>query len=312
MSAEPISIRFGGYAPRETTHGRAMERFRDALIARLGDRVAVECEWNILDRDSRSDALLAETESGALTLCYFSTSPLAARAPGLAVLDLPFLFDRSEQAHARLDGELGGTLGAELEAVSEYRVLGFWDNGLRHISNRLRPVHRPDDVAGLRLRLQPNAWHERFFRALGADPVLVDLKEAIALIASGGVDAQENPLANTFTYGVGAHHPYLTRSAHLYGARALLAHAPSFDAWPQDVQQAVWDSAREAIVQQRSEASAAEDAARGKLEAQGVTILDLDDAFRAAFRAVASPVVQAFRAEVENGARLLDLAGQDP
>lgn len=307
MSNPTISIRFGGYAPAETTHGRAMARFREALLTRLGDRVAVSCEWNILDSGLRSDALLERTESGALTLCYFSTSPLAARAPGLAVLDLPFLFARPADAHDLLDGELGSALAAELEAVSSYRVLGFWDNGMRHLSNRLRPVRRPADVAGMRVRLQPNAWHERLFRALGAEPVLVDLQEAIVLIKSAGVDAQENPLANTFTYGVGSHHRHLTLTGHLYGARGVLAHAPTFDAWPADVQQAVRASAREAIAQQRSEAGAAEEDAREKLQAQGVQIVELDDAARAAFRALAAPVLDAFRAE--QGERLLRLAG---
>lgn len=63
---------------------------------------------------------------------------------------------------ALLDGNLGTTLARGLEAVSVYRALGFWDNGLRHLSNRLRPVRSPADIEGLRLRLQPNAWHERF------------------------------------------------------------------------------------------------------------------------------------------------------
>ena len=307
MPEEPISISFGGYAPPETTHGRAMARFREALAERLGDRVSVSCRWNILDTGARSDALLSQTESGALTLCYFSTSPLTARAPGLAVLDLPFLFERPADAHDRLDGELGAALAAELEAAVSYRVLGFWDNGMRHISNRLRPVAGPADLAGMRIRLQANAWHERLFEVLGAEPVLVDLQEALVLIGSGEVDAQENPLANTFTYGVGSHHRYLTRTSHLYGARGIYAHAPTFDAWPVEVQEAVRASVREAVVQQRSEAGAAEDRAAEALRALGVEIAELDAGGRAAFRAAAAPVVEAFRAE--HGERLLRLAG---
>jgi len=287
-----------------------MARFRDALVKRLGERVSVSCEWNILDTGARSDALLSQTASGALTLCYFSTSPLAAQARGLAVLDLPFLFRQPSEAHALLDGALGSALGSALAASTSYRVLGFWDNGMRHVSNRLRAVRRPADLAGMRIRLQANAWHERLFQTLGAEPVLVDLQEAIALIGSGGVDAQENPLANTVTYGVGSYHRYLTLTGHLYGARGVYAHGPTFDAWPVDVQEAVRASVREAVLQQRSEAGAAEEAARTKLIAQGVEILELDAAGVAAFRAAASPVVDAFRVELgEQGDELLRLAG---
>ena len=87
----------------------------------------------------------------------------------------------------------------------------------------------------------------------------------------------------------------------------MFAHAPTFDAWPAEVQEAVRASVREAVAQQRSQARAAEVDARRKLQAQGVQIVELDEAARAAFRALAAPVLDAFRAQ--HGERLLRLAG---
>ena len=306
MPGAPIPIRFGGYAPPETTHGRGLARFRDVLQESLGDRVQVLPVWNILDFGYRTDDLLSLTDAGILTACYISTSILAARVPQLAVLDLPFRFDAAAPAHAALDGPLGDALTRHTEAATNFRVLGYWDNGLRHISNRLRPVRTPADVAGMRIRLQSNVWHERLFRALGAEPVAVDLKVGIPMIAAGEVDAQENPMANTITYGVHEHHRHVSLTAHLFGARGLYLNALTFDAWPADVQDAVRAAAREAVRSQRAQAGAAEDAARATLEATGATILDLSDAERDAFRAATAPVVDAFRRE--QGEDLLDLA----
>lgn len=150
---EPIRIRFAGYSPPQSTHSRAAAHFRDAVHQRLGDAAQVDLFWNVLDFGYRADDLLAMVESGLLSGCYFSSSYLAGRVPELAILDLPFLFETAAHAHAALDGELGDRLTAATEAATGFRVLGYWDNGFRHLTNRLRPIRSPDDCKGLRIRL---------------------------------------------------------------------------------------------------------------------------------------------------------------
>lgn len=297
---ELIRIRFGGYSPADSTHSRAVVYFRDALAKRVGKAVQVDHYWNVMDFGYQADELLSMVECGLLTMCYFSTSYLAHRVPELEVIDLPFIFESESHAHAALDGALGTFLTEKIESRIDYRVLGYWDNGFRHLTNRLRPIHLPADLRGMRIRLQPNDVHAETFRLFGAIPVPTDLKPGIAMIESGAVDAQENPLANTVAYGVNKHHQHVTMSGHFYGARGVYVHKSSFDAWPEPVQQAVREAAREAIVFQRQLAAETELQIRARLEAEGVAFVDLTAPERAAFVKAVQPVLQDARRKLGN------------
>src|SRR5205085_11386944 len=136
--------------------------------------------------------------------------------------------------------------------------LAYWDNGVRHLSNRLRPVRWPRDCAGLRIRLQPSWAHESFFRALGAAPGCTDLREGIQMLRAGAVDAQENPLANFVTYGIQDLHRHLTLSGHAYGARGLYASAAQLTGWPADYRGALTEAASIAAREQRTAARQAD------------------------------------------------------
>ena len=126
------------------------------------------------------------------------------------------------------------------------------------------------------------------------------------MIESGQVNAQENPLSNTVTYGVTNHQRRITMSGHFYGARALLAHREGFDAWPAEVRDAALACIREAIDYQRGAAQAGEIAIRKRLEKEGVSFVDLSDAERAAFGEATEPI----RAEARErlGSALFELA----
>ena len=230
-------------------------------------------------------------EGGALELGYFSTSYLAERAPELAVLDLPFAVARREAVYAALDGELGRRLADGLAARSGFRVLGWWDNGFRHLTNRVRPIRAPADCRGLRLRTLASELQQAVFRALGFEPVFLDPKDLVPAVRSGAVDAQENPLTNIWNFGIHADHRHLTLSAHVFGVAALLCHAASWRAWPAEVRQAVAEAAAEAGAAQRRLAAAEDVDVLARLEAAGVAIVRLTDDERGAFARAVEPAV---------------------
>lgn len=247
----PVQIRMGGYGPPTTTHSRALKMIGDRLVAEFGDAVDIKYIWNVMDLGYKGEDVLWMVEHGILTLAYQSTSYLTSRVPELGLVDLPFLFRDLEQARAAMDGKLGEYLTERIEARIGYRMLGYLENGYRHVSNRLRPVRAPSDLAGMRIRMLPSEVHCRTFELLGAIPVPCDLKQALADIASGTVDAQENPLANTVTYGVHKLHRYHTLTGHFYLSRGLYANRTAVDGWPTELRDAV-----RAATRRRSIASA--------------------------------------------------------
>src|SRR6516162_3109412 len=225
----------GGYGPASTGFSRALKLIGDELEIALGDRVDVKYVWNIMDLGYRAEDILWLVEHGLLTLGYQSSSYLTDRVPELGVVDLPFLFASTQAARAAMDGALGACLAEKIETRMNYRVLGWFENGFRHISNRLRPVRRSSDLAGMRIRVLPSKVQARTFELLGAVPMPMDLTQAIEMIKVGSIDAQENPLTNTVTYGVHKFHRFHTLSHHFYISRPVFLHRTAFESWPADL-----------------------------------------------------------------------------
>jgi len=286
----PIQIRMGGYGPPTTTHSRGLKMIGDRLVAELGSAVDVKYVWNVMDLGYRGDDVLWMAEHGVLTLAYQSTSYLTDRVPELEFADLPFLFDGLEQARAAMDGKLGSYLSRKIEERIGYRMIGYFENGFRDLSNRLRPVRRPADLAGMRIRLLPSRIHCRTFELLGAVPVPCDLKEALEMIASGAVDAQENPFANTVAYGVQKVHRFHTVTSHCYLSRGLYLNRAQFESWPAALQDAIQKAAREAINAQRELAVREEAIARKAIENAGCEVVDLTQEEREAFVRAVKPL----------------------
>jgi TRAP-type transport system periplasmic protein len=285
-----IQIRMGGFGPPSTTFSRALKIMGEALTAEYGAEADVKYLWNVMDFGYRADDLLWMPEQGILTLAYQSTSYLTERVPELEFLDLPFLFDGLEHARAAMDGALGDYLSRRIEKKYAYRVLGYFENGYRHVTNRLRPVHAPADVAGMRIRLMPSQMHVRTFELLGATPVPCDLKPGIEAIVSGSVDAQENPFANTVDYGAYKVHPHVTMTAHCYVSRGIYCNRAAFDSWPPALQSAMKNAVRKAVLAQRELAVREEEIARKTMEDAGCKIVELRPDERAAFVNAVAPL----------------------
>ena len=133
----------GGYGPRESAHGDGLDAFKRAVEDGTNGEVEVEVTWNIMDEGRPNTDLFDLVEAGEMFMCYFSSSYLGDRVPELNVLETPFLFTDLAAAHRALDGELGQALARAVRARTGFEVLGFWDNGFRHMTNRLRPIRAP-------------------------------------------------------------------------------------------------------------------------------------------------------------------------
>src|ERR1700692_47786 len=134
---DPIRIRMGGYGPATTGFSRALKFIGDRLTAELGDGVDIKYVWNIMDLGYRAEDILWLVEHGLLTLGYQSSSYLADRVPERGFVDLPFLFAATARARGAVDGALGQLLARKIEERVNYRILGYFENGFRHLSNRL-------------------------------------------------------------------------------------------------------------------------------------------------------------------------------
>ncbi|CAN0234699.1 unnamed protein product [Phaeothamnion confervicola] len=289
-TSTPIKIVMGGYGPATTGFSKSLKFIGDRLEAEFGGRVAISYTFNIMDHGHKSEDILTLVESGEITLGYQSSSYLTDRVPELGFVDLPFLFSNNAQARAAMDGEFGRHLAERIEARIGYRILGWFENGFRHISNRLRPIHWPADMKGMKIRVLPSEIQRRTFELLGAQAMRMDLTDAIAIIKAGTLDAQENPLANTVTYGVHNFHKFHTLSSHFYISRPVFLHRASFDAWPTDLQNAMRKAVTDAVAYQRTLAVEENTQSRQAIEAAGCEIVELNAPEHDAFAAAVQPL----------------------
>ena len=286
----PIRILMGGYGPATTGFSLALKRMGDRLEAQFGDLVDVKYVYNILDLGYRADDILWLVEDGVLTLGYQSSSYLTDRIPDVGVVDLPFIFPDTATARAAMDGALGRALTTRIEAQTNYRITGYFENGFRHVSNRVRPIHTPADMKGMTIRVLPSKVQARTFELVGATPKIMDLSEALEAIKAGRIDAQENPFANTVTYGVHAFHRFHSMTNHFYISRPIFVHRPSFDAWPTGLQEALREAVRDAVAFQRDLHIKEEEEAMATIKKQGGEIVELTRDELKAFVAAVNPI----------------------
>jgi TRAP-type C4-dicarboxylate transport system substrate-binding protein len=285
-----IQIRMGGYGPATTGFSKALKFIGDRLERQFGDRVNVKYVWNIMDFGYRAEDILWLVESGVLTLGYQSSSYLTDRVGELGFVDLPFLFAERDAARSAMDGQLGRFLADRIEARVNYRILGWFENGFRHISNRLRTIRTPADLQGMRIRVLPSDVQARTFELLGAVPLRWDLTEAIAAIKAGSIDAQENPFANTVTYSVHKFHHFHSVTNHFYISRPIFLHRTAFDAWSQELQEAMRDAVTAAVAFQRELAIEEDVASRRAIAQQGCEITELTADGHTAFVQAVQPL----------------------
>jgi TRAP-type transport system periplasmic protein len=130
------------------------------------------------------------------------------------------------------------------------------------------------------------------------EPVTIDVGDMVAAIASSAVDAQENPLANIELFGLQRYHPFVTMTGHFQGIVLLLCNAKCLAGWPAEVRTMLRAAVREGTAAQWQLASDEEVASRSALEAQGVEIVDIDDAGRALFKQAVRGVIEQRTAEL--------------
>jgi len=305
MQKNQETLWIGGYGPESSAHGQGLAAFQRVIESETQGEIRVEITWNIMDEGRPNTDLLDLVEAGEMFFCYFSSSYLGERVPELNIIETPFLFPDLESAWRSLDGSLGDALRKAVRVATGFEVLGFWDNGFRHFTNRKHPVHSPTDCDGMTVRLQPNRIHEELIRSWGAQPVAVELSKGVDLISRLEVDAQENPLANTVAYGVDRIHPYVTMTGHLYGARGLFAHRLTYENMAADLRDLVDSAVHTAVNTQRNAAQEVERKLRVEMEQAGVDFVDLTQQERKTFVDASKPAIDL--AGLSVSAALLDL-----
>jgi TRAP-type C4-dicarboxylate transport system substrate-binding protein len=280
-----VTLRLGGYQAETSILTRALRQLAAALAGAPGSDWEIEIVRDVTERGFRATDLLTMVEEGRFDICYFASSYLTERIPSLGRFDEPFAVTDRSDLFKELDDDAGNRLAAAVSERTGYRVLGYWDNGFRHVSNRLRSIRHPDDCRGLRIRTLANPTYQKVLAAIGFTPLVIDVKDLVRAVEAHEVDAQENPLTNTVHFGLHRTHKHLTLTSHFHGVALLLANRAWFEALAPALQSAVLAAARDATVAQRRFAIDEDELCLARLRQEGVAIVEPEEIDFAAFRA---------------------------
>jgi len=304
---EKIRLRFGGYQGPESIHTAAAKAFGSKVLETHNSTVNFELEQSVQDIGFKAGDLPKLVASGELDLCYISSIRFAEAVPEISIFELPFLIEDRVSLFSALDGELGRLLSARLEEETPLKVLGFWDNGFRHISNSVRPIRTPEDCQGMAIRTQMSALAGDTFRAFGFNPTGTDINDFLATIETDRFQAQDNPLTSIYIFGMHKHHRYITLSGHFFGLSLFLCNREVFEKWPPELQESVLAAAKIATAYQRKLAIEQDEVVLPKLRSNGNEVTFLQPEERHAFEEKVASLQESYRAKF--GPELFELLG---
>lgn len=224
--------------------------------------------------------------------------------PELGAAILPFAATSPEQAICQMESGLGKYLEDKM-AEKGVLVLGWAQVGARHITNNKRPITSVADMDGLKIRTLPGEAWQLTFRALGANPTPIDIKELYQAMQQGVVDGQENPYDNMVVRKFSEVQKYLSNSGHFYDWAAYMVNKDAFNKLSADQQKAVHEAAATATAEQQAMSLRENKAAREQLIQAGMQYHELSPADLAKFREATHSVYVEMRKKL--GGQAMDL-----
>ncbi|MBY5940808.1 TRAP transporter substrate-binding protein [Halomonas sp. DP5N14-9] len=301
LLAQAEDLRFGGNFTDDHSSSRAMARFAETLAEQSDGDLTAQLFPNMQLGGAGEN--LDQVSSGAIMGSWIGISYLSRTVPELEALSLPFAFDSREDAFALIDGEVGELLDEKL-AEAGFVALGYMELGFRHVTNAERPLESIEDFQDLKIRLQPNQTHLDTFRAIGANPVSMDIKEVYGALQQGVLDGQENPYSIIETKRLDEVQPYLSDTGHFYDYIVVVANRDKFEDLSDDQRATLTAAMDEAVAWQRETAAAEDTQARDTLIERGMQFTPISDETRAALREASQSVVDDLREKL--GAELVD------
>lgn len=288
------SIELAGYQGAESLLTAALKHFRK-LLADSGAFGTVTMRQDVTAKGESARSLFDSVESGRRQICYVASPYLAARVSELGVLDVPFSVSDRLVAFRALDSVTGDHLTSAIHRSTDLKVLGYWDNGFRHISNAVRPVRTVTDCTGLSIRTLDNTTYRDALNCLGFRAATTDVKDMVTVLASGAISAQENPLTNFISFSLWKYHPFLSLTAQFFGVLLLVCHRPWFDGLSRHAQATLQHVAELSTGLQRCLAAEADALALQRLPSLGVSVTTSQDIDIASFRAASQSVTAALQ-----------------
>ncbi|MGB9813904.1 MAG: TRAP transporter substrate-binding protein DctP [Thermovenabulum sp.] len=280
-------LKLGHVANTNQPYHEAAVKFAEMVKERTNGAVEIQIYPNSQLGGQRD--LLEGLQLGTVDIVLTSTAVLSNFIPKCQVLDLPFIFRDREHVYKVVDGPLAEKIyeGAENQGM---KVISTWENGFRHITNNVRPIRKPDDLKGIKIRVMENQMYIEMFKALGANPTPMAMGEVFTALQQKTVDAQENPIGQIYASRFYEVQKYLTLTGHTYSPETVVFSLKTWNKLPKEYQDVIIKAAQEARDFNRQRAEEQNQKFLEEMKAKGLQVIELTPEEKAAFQEKMKPV----------------------
>lgn len=303
QAADPIVIKFSHVVAEKTPKGYGALLFKEKVEKRLAGKVKVEVYPNsqLFGDAKEMEAMLL----GDVQLIAPSLSKFEKFTKILQVFDLPFMFDDIDAVDRLQKGPVGKKMLKSMESKG-YLGLGFWHNGMKHVSAN-KALRLPDDAKGLKFRIQPSTVLEEQFKAVGANPQKMAFAEVYQALQTGVVDGQENTWSNIYTQKFHEVQKFITESNHGVVDYMVVTNAKFWNGLPKDIRAELEKIMDEVTVEVNKMAEGQNQEDKKKIADSGRSqILTLTPEQKGAWRKAMKPVWDKFEKDI--GKDIIDAA----
>jgi len=247
----PMTVKFGHVAPPYHGMSRGVEAFAEYVKEKTGG--AIEISTFPFAQLGTETSMTEQVQTGTLEMAAITTAVLQSYVPQVGLTDLPFVFPDRETAYAVLDDpEVREKIFSCLPARGLVGI-GWMENEFRDLTNSKREIRKPEDMAGLKIRVMKSAMAIDTFKELGASPVDLPFSELYSALQNGTIDAQENPLLTSIMVKATEVTKYVTRTHHMLTECIIIVGVDFWDRLSPEQQKVFEEAARVALEVNREE-----------------------------------------------------------
>jgi len=281
-------IRVGHSQASEHHYHYGLQYFVDKVAEKTNDRVQIHIfpASQLGGQREEFQGCMVGTHDMVLT----ATNVMSNFEPTIGVFDMPFIFRSREHAYAVADGEIGNEMSAIFEEMG-IKVLAYWENGFRYITNSIRPIRVPEDLKGLKIRVPDSPAYLDTFLTLGAAATPMAMGEVFSALQLKTIDGQENPAAHVINNAFYEVQKYISLTGHFYTHELLVMSKALYDSFPADIQKALIEAAVEARDYQRELSRKYDQECIEKIKELGMEVMEVDVA---KFQEATKPVYEKY------------------
>ena len=247
--------------------------------------------------------MLQKLKLGTIDMALPSTV-MSSEVDLFGIFEMPYLV-KDRQHMARIEKDIVWPSLAPAAEKKALKILAIWENGYRHLTNNRRPIVKPEDLQGMKLRVPEGKWRVEMFKVYGANPSPMKFSELFTALQTGVMDGQENPLTQIFSAKLHEAQKFLSMSGHVYTPAYLTVGSRKWEKLPADIRQTLEDTARATQAYVYETARKQEGELLARLKQSGIQVNEVD---KSAFVAASKATYQAFGKEVAGAQALIDKA----